>query len=230
MLCSSQRYLRRPRIADHHRGLRIRCGRDSRTPRGMPDALRPRLYRAPRSVNAPGTAVAGRRLSPARGRLLVVGLGPGHDLSHIPVGVTQVVAVERARLCAHSLRRIERTPVPVWLLGTVAERYLFRMPAWMPPWWRWCLLRAGPDRRGVRAAAGSAPGRHLARPRTRPRLAGQSTARWQDRVDPLWRLAACCHLTADTRRCAGSTRCASPSNAFQRWLRHLIGTPGAKTN
>ncbi len=35
-----------------------------------------------------------RALAPATGRLLIVGLGPGHDLDHLPDGVTSVVAVE----------------------------------------------------------------------------------------------------------------------------------------
>ena len=36
----------------------------------------------------------GRVLAEARGRLLIVGLGPGHDLGHLPEGVTTVVALE----------------------------------------------------------------------------------------------------------------------------------------
>ena len=36
----------------------------------------------------------GRVLAEARGRLLIVGLGPGHDLEHLPAGVTSVVALE----------------------------------------------------------------------------------------------------------------------------------------
>lgn len=35
-----------------------------------------------------------RVLSRAHGRLLVVGLGPGHDLDHLPAGVTSVIALE----------------------------------------------------------------------------------------------------------------------------------------
>jgi ubiquinone/menaquinone biosynthesis C-methylase UbiE len=33
-------------------------------------------------------------LAEARGRLLIVGLGPGHDLDHLPAAVTSVVALE----------------------------------------------------------------------------------------------------------------------------------------
>ena len=35
-----------------------------------------------------------RALAPATGRLLIIGLGPGHDLDHRPDAVTSVVAVE----------------------------------------------------------------------------------------------------------------------------------------
>lgn len=36
----------------------------------------------------------GRVLGEARGRVLIVGLGPGHDLDHLPEAVTSVVALE----------------------------------------------------------------------------------------------------------------------------------------
>ena len=35
-----------------------------------------------------------RVLASARGRLLIVGLGPGHDLEHLPAAVTSVIAIE----------------------------------------------------------------------------------------------------------------------------------------
>jgi ubiquinone/menaquinone biosynthesis C-methylase UbiE len=41
-------------------------------------------------------------LAPANGRLLIVGLGPGYDLAHIPPAVTEIVAVEPAA----AMRRI----------------------------------------------------------------------------------------------------------------------------
>lgn len=41
-------------------------------------------------------------LAPASGRLLIVGLGPGYDLAHLPPAVTEVVAVEPAA----AMRRI----------------------------------------------------------------------------------------------------------------------------
>jgi SAM-dependent methyltransferase len=64
-------------------------------------------------------------LAPAYGRLLIVGLGPGYDLRHLPPAVTEVVAVEPAA----SMRRIvrprlgsRRRPVPpVRLVAGIGE-------------------------------------------------------------------------------------------------------------
>lgn len=59
-------------------------------------------------------------LRTATGRLLVVGLGPGHDLAHLPPAVTEVVAVEPAA----SMRRIAKrraSQVPVRLIAGVGE-------------------------------------------------------------------------------------------------------------
>ncbi len=41
-------------------------------------------------------------LAPATGRLLIVGLGPGYDLAHVPPAVTEIIAVEPAA----AMRRI----------------------------------------------------------------------------------------------------------------------------
>lgn len=60
-------------------------------------------------------------LRAAHGRLLVVGLGPGHDLAHLPPAVTEVVAIEPAA----SMRRIatRRTAAkPVRLIAGIGER------------------------------------------------------------------------------------------------------------
>jgi ubiquinone/menaquinone biosynthesis C-methylase UbiE len=43
-------------------------------------------------------------LAPAFGRLLIIGLGPGYDLAHVPPAVTEIVAVEPAS----SMRKIAR--------------------------------------------------------------------------------------------------------------------------
>jgi ubiquinone/menaquinone biosynthesis C-methylase UbiE len=61
-------------------------------------------------------------LQTATGRLLIVGLGPGHDLAHLPAAVTEVIAVEPAasmrRISAHRLG-INR---PVRLVAGVGEQ------------------------------------------------------------------------------------------------------------
>jgi len=62
-------------------------------------------------------------LSGASGRLLIVGLGPGHDLTHLPSAVTEVVAIEPEP----SMRRIARHRVAaasrgVHLLAASGER------------------------------------------------------------------------------------------------------------
>lgn len=38
--------------------------------------------------------IRARVLAPAHGTLLIIGLGPGHDLEHVPSAVTHVIAVE----------------------------------------------------------------------------------------------------------------------------------------
>jgi len=65
-------------------------------------------------------------LAPATGRLLIVGLGPGYDLAHLPPAVTDVVAVEPAasmRRIAGRRRRAGGQPErPVLLVAGVGEQ------------------------------------------------------------------------------------------------------------
>ena len=64
-------------------------------------------------------------LSRASGRLLIVGLGPGHDLDHLPPAVTSVVALEPSATMRHAAReRVDATRdrgVPVDMLSAPAE-------------------------------------------------------------------------------------------------------------
>jgi ubiquinone/menaquinone biosynthesis C-methylase UbiE len=66
-----------------------------------------------------------RVLAPATGRLLVIGLGPGHDLDHLPPTVTSVVAVEPSAPMRHAATaRVAATRdrgVPVEVLDALAE-------------------------------------------------------------------------------------------------------------
>ena len=67
-----------------------------------------------------------RVLAPAHGRLLVVGLGPGHDLDHVPAAVTSVVAVEPSEPMRHAARhRVEATRargIEVEVIDAVGEQ------------------------------------------------------------------------------------------------------------
>ncbi len=61
-------------------------------------------------------------LAPATGRLLILGLGPGHDLAHLPPTVTSVVAIEPdLAMRSRAQARIAATPVPVHLVGGAGE-------------------------------------------------------------------------------------------------------------
>src|ERR1700709_2124780 len=60
-------------------------------------------------------------LAPAFGRLLIIGLGPGYDLAHVPPAVTEIVAVEPAV----AMRRIARRKAgsrPLSLVAGVGEQ------------------------------------------------------------------------------------------------------------
>ena len=61
-------------------------------------------------------------LADASGRLLILGLGPGHDLAHLPAAVTSVVAVEPdPSMRALARGRVAACPVPVTLLSADAH-------------------------------------------------------------------------------------------------------------
>ena len=66
-----------------------------------------------------------RVLAEAHGRLLIVGLGPGHDLDHLPSAVTSVVALEpSASMRAAASSRVTaalRRGVGIEVLDAVAE-------------------------------------------------------------------------------------------------------------
>lgn len=143
-------------------------------------------------------------LATATGRLLVVGLGPGRDLAHLPPAVTSVVAVEpdpaMRRRAAGRAGAVRRHGMPVSLVGADAAALplaaasvdtvlcalvlcsVHDVPAALAEIRR--VLR--PDGRllvleHVRASEGS-------------RLGAV-----QERVDPLWaRLAGGCHLDRRT--------------------------------
>lgn len=63
-----------------------------------------------------------RALAPAHGRLLVVGIGPGFDLAHLPPSVTSVVGVEPNPVLRRAAAARARTcGRPCQIVGGVAE-------------------------------------------------------------------------------------------------------------
>ncbi|MGI8699904.1 MAG: class I SAM-dependent methyltransferase [Nocardioidaceae bacterium] len=141
-------------------------------------------------------------LTDARGRLLIVGLGPGYDLAHLPGGVTDVVAVEPdPSMRARSVRRVGRAPVPTRLVAATAEALPLRDACVDAALVALVLCSVSDPEAAVSEL------RRVLRPSGTLHVlehvhAAQGTRlrRWQDRLDPLWtRLAAGCHLTRDTR-------------------------------
>lgn len=65
-------------------------------------------------------------LSEATGHLLVVGLGPGRDLDHVPDSVTRVTAVEPSpamrRLAGSRVRALNAGGTPTALVSAIAEQ------------------------------------------------------------------------------------------------------------
>lgn len=142
-------------------------------------------------------------LDGAGGRLLVVGLGPGHDLAHLPPEVTSVVAVEpEAAMRRRSRKRVAGAGVPVTLVGGVAEALPVQTASVDSALVALVLCSVQDPR------AAAAELRRVLRPggtlhvlehvHARP---GSRLRGWQDRLDPVWtRLAAGCHVTRDTRQ------------------------------
>jgi len=142
-------------------------------------------------------------LAGARGRLLIVGVGPGYDLAHLPAGVTEVVGVEPGQeMRTLSARRVHRATVPTWLVGAVGEA--LPLPDASVDTALVALVlcsvsdpaRVAAELRRVLRPGGTLHVLEHVRASKDSRLRS-----WQDRLDPLWsRLAAGCHLTRDTRR------------------------------
>lgn len=141
-------------------------------------------------------------LAGARGRLLIVGLGPGYDLAHLPADVSDVLAVEPdLAMRARSVRRVDRAPVHTRLLAAAGEALPLRddcVDAALVALVLCSVTDPGAAvaelRRVLRPGGTLHVLEHVhASPGTRGR-------RWQDRLDPLWsRLAAGCSLTRETR-------------------------------
>ncbi|MGH3472114.1 MAG: class I SAM-dependent methyltransferase [Nocardioidaceae bacterium] len=142
-------------------------------------------------------------LAGAHGRLLIVGLGPGHDLDHLPAGVRDVVAVEPSRsMRDKAVHRVGRSGVPTWLVGAAAEALPLRedsvdtaLVALV-----FCSID-DPARACAELLRVLRPGGTLHVLEHVHAAPGSRLQVWQDRLDPVWsRLSAGCHVTRDTRQ------------------------------
>ncbi len=146
-----------------------------------------------------------RALAPATGRLLILGLGPGHDLDHLPDEVTSVVAIEpsasmrtsaESRVAATRARGIdvevvdavgEALPIPDDSIDSVLLAYVL------------CTVEdvdaaLAEVRRVLRPGGVVCVMEHVRAPE------GSWLRRSQRIVAPVWpRLAGGCHADRDTR-------------------------------
>ncbi|MBA3619645.1 MAG: class I SAM-dependent methyltransferase [Actinomycetota bacterium] len=147
----------------------------------------------------------GEVLRPASGRLLVVGLGPGYDLDHVPETVDAVVAVEpspsMSRRATRRVIRLQARGVPVHMVSGTAEALPLRNDSVDTVLCAFVLCsvtdltRALAEVRRVLHAEGCLLLLEHVRGEEDSRLAAL-----QDRVEPLWgRLAGGCHPNRDVR-------------------------------
>ena len=180
--------------------------------------------------------VRGALLSGAAGTVLVVGLGPGHDLDHVPPSVSQVVALEPGlpmlRRAAPRVRALRARGGSVLLAAGVAEALPLADASVDAVLLAFVLCSVADPARALAEA------RRVLRPHGRLLLLehvrgpeGSLLARVQDRVDPWWhRLAGGDSLTRDP---SGLLRAAGfdVTGLTYRWMAnfplcayHLVGT------
>lgn len=139
-----------------------------------------------------------RRAALARvsGRVLELGFGAGHNLAHYPAAVTEVLALEPARVNRKLARkRVEASSIPVTWVGLRGEEIPLDAASVdaVASTWTLCtipdLRRAlGEVRRVLRPGGGLHFLEHGLSPDAR-------VARWQRRLNPIWRICAGgCHL------------------------------------
>lgn len=166
-----------------------------------------RLYAAVAALGERGEI--GRRreelLSGVTGRLLIVGLGPGHDLEHLPAGVREVVAVEPSpamnALAAARVRVLRERGVRVVFAAAVGEALPLADASVDAVLCAFVLCSVSDPaqtlaevRRVLRPGGRLLLLEHVRAPR------GSLLERVQVRVDPLWRrLAGGCSCARDTR-------------------------------
>jgi ubiquinone/menaquinone biosynthesis C-methylase UbiE len=141
-------------------------------------------------------------LSPARGRLLVVGLGPAYDLEHLPPSIESVVALEPSVAMLNRGRqrvRVLQERMPVLVLQGVAEQLPLRDDSVDAVLCAFVLCSVDDVQRCLHEF------RRVLRPDGQLLLLehvgatpGTRTRRVQELLDPMWpHIAAGCHLTRD---------------------------------
>jgi ubiquinone/menaquinone biosynthesis C-methylase UbiE len=141
-------------------------------------------------------------LGPARGRLLVVGLGPGYELEHLPPSVDSVVALEpSATMLRKAQPRVHllRQRLPLLTLRGIAERLPLRDASIDTVLCAFVLCSVvdvqqclHEFRRVLRPDGQLLLLEHVGAP------PGTRTRRSQELLERVWpRLAAGCHLTRD---------------------------------
>jgi len=146
-----------------------------------------------------------RLLFTASGRLLVVGLGPGHDLDHLPPGVTDVVVVEpsgaMSRRAAGRVVAARRRGVDVAWLRAVAEQLPLGAATVDTVLCSLVLCSVDDPARALREVRRVLrPGGQLLVLEHVRAATGTRLAAVQDRLDPWWgRFAGGCHVARQTR-------------------------------
>lgn len=137
-----------------------------------------------------------RVITQAAGDVLEIGIGSGLNLPLYGAGVRSVIGIEpSSELLTMAEQQLERALVPVELLQASAEALPLESNSvdTVVTTWTLCTI---PD-----AIAALQEARRVLRPGgtllfvEHGRAPEESVARWQDRIDPLWRrIAGGCHL------------------------------------
>jgi ubiquinone/menaquinone biosynthesis C-methylase UbiE len=141
-----------------------------------------------------------KALAPARGRLLIVGAGQGHDLAHLPPAVESVVALEPdSAMRRWGDNRVRRSAVPASYVAGTAERLPLRDGSIDTVLCTLVLCSvddvdaAAAEFRRVLRPDGQLLVLEHVRATSRPRLAAV-----QNRMDPVWgRFSGGCHINRD---------------------------------
>lgn len=168
-----------------------------------------------------------RTLAPARGELLIVGLGPGQDLRHIPPAVTSVAAVEPDPVMRRKAAKLaEKLGVRLDLRDGVGEQLPFEEASFDTVLCALVLCSVRDVdatlreiRRVIRPDGQLLVLEHVRAPE------GSLAGRVQDRVAPLWSVAASgCQLNRRTRQLLADAGFDVADVADERLISTLVPT------